>query len=505
MRTKKALNNIITSVGLTLIIGILGFIKVKVFVGGLSNDIYSLNQLFYQIFSYLTITDIGFGFLLNKALYDAFSKNDHDEINKIYSTSKKFYKTIGMIMIVLALIISFFVKYLTKANVNVYYIQLIFIIFIIKNVIDYFFIAPRFVLDADGKMYKVNFLLKSIRIIETITEIILVLMGVNYIIILLPGIFLTLIIDYYINKKIYKIYPWLENGKTFDKKYLKGTKDIIWRKGADLLNSNTDIILLSALIDPLRVIIYTSYIYITKFICDVIYLIQSSITPIFANTILIESKEKSMNVFHEISIMFLFIASFINIMLFGFFNGLITYWVGTKYLVNSITLALFCLSTFQIIANYPINIVINSKGLFKETKISAIAEAIVNITLSIILIKPFGLMGVLIGTIVAKLMTSFIQNPYYIYHNVFNKKSINYFLIYGIIVLINAGFMFGFNAISLTYYGIFDWIIKVIVFSLLVAICLFIIFYILFKSFRMLVNRGIKFIKYHGKFEVEEA
>ena len=65
MRTNKSVKNIISIVIFNLLIGILGFAKVKVFVAGLSDDIYSLNQLFFQIFSYIAIADAGFGLILN--------------------------------------------------------------------------------------------------------------------------------------------------------------------------------------------------------------------------------------------------------------------------------------------------------------------------------------------------------------------------------------------------------------------------------------------------------
>ena len=94
MRTKNSLKNIVSVVIFNLIIGILGFIRVRVFVNGLSNDIYSLHQLFYQIFGYIAIADIGFGLILNQKLYKAFAKNDLEEVNKIYSTSKKLYHTV---------------------------------------------------------------------------------------------------------------------------------------------------------------------------------------------------------------------------------------------------------------------------------------------------------------------------------------------------------------------------------------------------------------------------
>lgn len=495
MRTNNSFRNILSVVIFNLIVGILGFIKVRVFVNGLSNDIYSLNQLFYQIFSYIIITDIGFGLILNKKLYKAFAKDDLNEVNNIYSTSKKFYKYIGFIIIFIALIVSFFVQYLTKANVSNYYIQLVFIIFIIKNTIDYFFIAPRYVLEADQKLYKINYLVKGIKILETIIEIILVLMRVDYLIILIPGIFLTIIIDMYINKKIYKLYPWLKATDKFNKKHLEGTKDVVFQKISGLVNSNTDIILISSFINPISVIIYTSYNYITKYITDTIYVISSSIVPSYANVLNKENTDKSFSVFSEINILFLFIASFVFIMLYGFLTPLITFWVGEEYIVNNFVLLLFCLIAFQLISERPFTVVINSEGLFKETRLSAILQAIINLLLSIALVNVMGISGVLIGTIISTFLTTFIMNTKLIYNKIFKEKVIKYFRNYLVIFLVNIIFVVLFNLLKLNVNTIISWIIYVLVFSLLVLTILFGIYYVLFKSFRMLVARGVYFIK----------
>ena len=495
MRTDKSIKNSVSNVFFTLLIGIIGLIKVKVFVNGLNNDIYSLNQLFYQIFSYIVITDIGFGLILNKQLYNAFAVDDYEKINKIYSTSKRFYNIIGLIMMIIALILSFFVRFLTKANISPLYMQIIFIIFIFRNVVDYFFVAPRYVLEADQKIYKVNHYVKSIKIIESIVEIILVLLGVDYFFVIIPGIFITIVIDIFVNNKIYKMYPWLKSDKTFNFKYLKGTKDVIWRKIAGLLNSNTDIILISAFINPISVIIYTSYVYITKFITDTVYMISSSLTPSFANVAFKEKSDKMYGVFTELNILFLFIASFVFIMLYGFLNSLITFWVGGEYLVNNFVLFLFCFSAFQVIAEKPLAIFINGVGLFKETKVSTIMEAVLNLIISLLLIGKIGIAGVLLGTIISKLFTTSIQNAIYIYKNKFNKPGYKYFILYYSVIFISLGFISMFNILNLNITNIAFWIIYVFIFAVAVAILLFLIFYLFYGSFRMLVSRGIYMLK----------
>lgn len=499
MRTKQSIRNIISIIAFNLIIGVLGFLKVKVFVNGLSNDLYSLNQLFFQIFSYIAITDIGFGLIINKYLYEAFAKNDKDKVNKIYSTSRKFYKTIAFIMMGLSVIVCAFIQYLTKADIHLSYMRIIFLVFMLKNIVDYFFIAPRCVLEADQKLYLVNRYVKAIRIIENVLEMILVLCGVDYLIVIIPGLFVTIIIDAFVNRKIYKLYPWLKDENTFDKNYLKGTKDVIWKKLAGLLNSNTDIILISAIIKPISVIIYTSYNYVIKFVVDTVTYISFAITPSFANLVIKENKNKSYSVFKEMNMLFLFIASFVFIMFYGFLNPLIVFWIGNEYLVNSITLIMFIFIGFQTITEKPIAIVINSKGLFKETKVASILEALVNIVISIILIIKIGLIGALIGTIVSKLFITFIQNVRYIYNNIFKEKVYKYYVTYFTAIIINLLFVFMFDLISLNIANVFIWMVYVVLFAILVFIILFVIYYILFKSFKDVVYRGIELVKFRKK------
>lgn len=500
MRTKNSIKNIISVTVFNLIIGILGFIKVRVFVNGLSNDIYSLNQLFYQIFSYITIADIGFGLILNQKLYKAFANNDKDEVNRIYSTSKKFYFLIGTSMFLIAIIISFFVQFLTKANISTGYIQIIFIIFMIRNIIDYFFIAPRYVIEADQKNFMINYLIKGIKVSETVIEIVLVLLHVNYLIILLPGIFLTVVIDIYTNRKIKKQYPWLNSKYKFNKKYLKGTKDLIYQKISGLFNSNTDIILISTFINPISVIIYTSYSYITKFVSDTIYIISTSITPSYANVMCKESKEKSYNVFKEINILFLFIASLVTIMFILFLSPLVNLWVGSEYLVGTTTLILFCIITFQNIAMRAITITINSQGLFKETKIATIMEAILNFIISIFCVHKLGLAGVLLGTSISYFLTSFIQNAKYIYKNIFEESSISYFITYFTVIIITIIIICLLNLININITNVISWILNVVIFGIVTVLLLVIIFSAFFESYRNLIKRGIEFIKVKGKY-----
>ena len=122
MRTTNSLKNVFTTVIPVLIIGLLGFVKVHVFINGLSNDVYSLNQLFFQVMSYLALADAGFGVIIVQKMYKAFAKKDYDEISNLYSTLKIFFTRIGVLIIGIAFILSFFVDSFANVSLNKVYI-----------------------------------------------------------------------------------------------------------------------------------------------------------------------------------------------------------------------------------------------------------------------------------------------------------------------------------------------------------------------------------------------
>lgn len=506
MRSKKTLRNVMSNVIFNFIIAFLGFAKIKVFMKGFSTDLYSLHQLFYQIFAYFTIADIGFGLVINKNLYKAFAKKDKNEINKIYVTSRKFYNILGSVLLLFSVLFSFFVNNLTKAKISIPYMQIMFISVITLNVIDYFFEAPKGIITADEKLYEVNYLIKGAKVLTTVIQIALVLLKLDYIIIMLASIIFNLIINLYMNQKILKKYPYLQSRKKdkkakgnlkynlkennkFHKEYLKGTKDLIPSKLSGVLNSNTDIVLISTFISPLMVNIYSSYNYIVKFITDTTYIMASAIVPSFAAEIN-NNKEKSYKIFEEINLFFLFLACFVNIMLYLFLNPLIKLWIGEEYLVANITLILFITLGFQTIIKRGMDIVINSKGYFKETKKPVFFEALVNLVLSLALIKPLGMNGVLIGSVLSIILTTYIFHPIFIYKKVFNKTPTKFYIRNFVAYLISVILASAFALIKINTIGIGSFILNVLIYAIIVLIILFIIFYLIFKPMRDLSKRG---------------
>lgn len=497
MRTKNSIKNIFSVIIPYLIIGGLGFVKSKVFITSFNDDIYSLNQLFFQILGYFSLAEAGFETFIMQKYYKAFSNNDREEINRIFSTSVLHFRYIGFAMLGAGSVMMFFVHYFTKAQVDGNYLKLIFMVFVIKNSIEYFLMCPRIVINADQKAFKTNLYVNACRIAENISDIVLALLGTNYLILLIPGIGIRILFNMVINRKVYREYPWLQRSKLkYYYEYLRGMSNLIYQRIAGILNSNTDIILISTFVNPVAVIIYTSYNYITKFINDTLAVMANSLTPSFANALNEGDDQKSYGIFDEMSISFFFIASFSATVLFLIFDPFVALWMGEKYVINKLGLMLMVFIMFDSISRRMMAIAVNALGLYYETKVCVIAESIVNFLLSLILVQIIGLNGALLGTGLAVLTTSGWYTPYYIYRKVFNKSPFLFvkdyiFALLSCVALIYVQKKF----LVLHINGFTDWFLYTIKLSTVSGAVLFVFFVAFSKSFRKILFRLYSYVK----------
>ena len=94
MRKENSIKNFLTSFLPYIILAVLGFLKLDIFLNSLGEEVYALNQLFLQIFAYVSMADAGIGTLIVQRYYSLFESKDNDAINKIYNGSRKYLKKI---------------------------------------------------------------------------------------------------------------------------------------------------------------------------------------------------------------------------------------------------------------------------------------------------------------------------------------------------------------------------------------------------------------------------
>lgn len=492
MRREKSLKNLLTSIIPYIILTVLGFLRLRVLLDRLGVEIYALNQVFINIFAYISLAEAGVGTLITQLYYKHFVNVDKDEINIIYSTSKHVLKIISIVMLLAGIIISFFLKLLTQNSLSLIYMQIVFMLYLFRSVMEYLMYAPKFVLAADQKSYKMNLPLNIYKIVEIIVEMIILQFYQNYAVILISSIIIRFISYYITNRTVQKEYPWLHTVK--ERKKITGMGSVLAHKIAGTVYSNTDILLTSAFLDPLQVTIYSSYNYIIKFINDFIYMLASAITASMGNVLYKDDLSKQKEVFEKTNSIFIFLAMLLCIPLYWCIDSFIKLWIGEDKIIGNLTLILMIFTLYTSITIRPFLVIRDAKALYKESRIIAILEATINLVLSIILIKNFGLVGVVFATLIATLFTSDIFYPIYIYKKIFNVSSIKYFIKLTLSIIISVVICYFSRYINLMNFSnnYISWFLYSVIYFVIISLFIFAINYIGSKSFREFAKETFK-------------
>jgi O-antigen/teichoic acid export membrane protein len=120
-------------------------------------------------------------------------------------------------------------------------------------------------------------------------------------------------------------------------------------------------------------------------------------------------------------------------------SDIITVWIGNKYLLDRATIFAMTLNLYLTCALYPVWIFRNTTGVFKETRNILLYTGVLNIILSFVLGKRYGVFGILIATSIARILTSFWYEPYILYKKIFGKRSIWYFKEVIINIILSGG------------------------------------------------------------------
>lgn len=498
MRTKNSLLNFLTSIVPFVAFVALGFLKIRIWQSSLDQNIYALNQLFFQLFAYLSIAEAGIGALVQKEYYKLLIDEDHEMICKYYTVSKKMLRKVCYVIMAAGLVLSFFLKYLAKDNtLSQIYMQEVFLLFLAKSLVEYFMFSPRFVLTADQKLYKINFQMYFYKILETLMEISLIYIGMSYVLVLCCSIFLRIIMNLHLNSIIFKEYPWLHIVNDTQGLKIEGMKHVFIYKIVSAVQENVGALLISAFVNPISVIIYSNYKYITKYVNDFIYQLGTALTSSLGNLLYGVDNESGYHTYEIINTMFYFMASLLTITLGYCINSFITIWVGKNKTLDSISLYCLLFVFFHTIARRPQYILKDVFALYKELQLISIAEAIVTLVLSYVLVVREGIEGILIAAVLAILVTNFWYFPVALYKRIFDKFPVLDFCKYLFSVGITAvGLLLSNKYLPpISNQGFLLWFLHSCVYSLGILALLTVIYYVLFKSFRALCKKGINVLK----------
>lgn len=445
MRTKSTILNFITDAFPQVLILVLGLFKTKFFIQILGSSQLGLYQLYGQIVSYLVLIEGGVGSAILFRLYSPLNHKNQQQIDEIMSAGRFLFRIIACLLLVIGFIISFFIGFFIQDSAETFsfsYMQITFLIYLLSQALYYFTIPHRVLFEADQKKYIPNIIFQAIAVIKAILEIVIVCSGLGLIAVLISLVVCSLTANIMILFVFKKYYSNVNFKAKKDFSMMKDVKDLFVNTLGVLVTSNIDILIISKIIGLGYVVIYSTYNYFVEGIKQFIDKISSSVMS-GVGDLLVESKEKALVVFNEFNEFVFFVASIICVPMFIFINKFIEIWYKGEVVTNIIWALLFTVILFYQITKIPLKVFTYSSGKFKEVKIFVIFEVIINLSLSLILVKFMGITGVLIATVISMFVADWCTKPLVIFKKIIEADVWKYYKTY----IINTLFIVAISAV----------------------------------------------------------
>ncbi len=506
MRTKFSTLNIMTNLLVLIVQTVLSFAVRIVFTKTLGQDYLGVESVFVNLISMFSLAELGITLSISFSLYKPLAENDVKKISSLMTLYKKIYQIVGIfILIVGLLIMPFLTHFIDNTNIANFYV--IYILYLIDSAMTYLITYKEVLIIADQKNFKINKYNIMAIFSTNILQIIFLYITKNFLIYILIKILVQSLQRIIINKYISKVYKHIDfNSKEkLEKKEMniikKNVKSMFTQKIGNYLLNGTDSLIISKFVGIGVVGIYSNFLSITTILKSVVNSITSGITASFGNLIAKGDTKIQENVFNIMDFIVFGITSFMVLELYFLLNPFVLICFGENYVIDNSCIIVICMNFYFASMLLPVETVKSAAGIYEKDKYIPLIQAVINLIISILLVKAIGLLGVLLGTMISYIVITIWIRPLIIYKNIFKSSVSSYYIKYicKLLFLTSTGFLLTLLLSKIPMENnIFNLIGKGIMIAILYS-TLFIIFTFKTKEFQYIKEEGKKIIKKQEK------
>lgn len=404
MRAKRAFYSIIANLILQFIIIIYGFIVPKVIIDNFGSEVNGLVTSITHLLGYIAMLESGFGPVVLAALYKPIEKRDIKKITNILMASLRFFRKISTIFVLYIIFLMILYPIIVAKDFSIIFTVSLVVIMAISTFSEYFFgMTYRLLIQADQKQYVISIIQILTYVLSVVAILVLAAFGSSvHMIELVSGIIFAI---KPLLQNIYVKHHYRIELKTADKNYrIKKKWDGLAQHIAFTVHSNTDIAVLTFMSSMSEVSVYSVYYLVVCGVRKFITSFASGLEATFGNMMArneFGNLKRKFNIYETLFGLISTISFASAMVLITPFISVYTEGITDADYIRNTFGVLLVISEFIWAIRQPYNLLVKAAGRFRQTRMGAWVEAVVNIVVSIVLVSKFGIVGVAIGTIVA--------------------------------------------------------------------------------------------------------
>lgn len=410
MDRTKSKRRLITNSGLgiidKLLVCVLGIVLRRVFVHYLGNELSGLSGLFGNIIDFLNLAIAGFAVTVYPKMYQYNVTDDYDNIRSMMRIIRRFYGVVTLIIVVVGIGCSFYLDRMIYDNhYSMQYLQLVFLLQVLTQCVRVMANPNQTLLSTRERGY-INI---GIDIVMNLVmyglQIYAIIYTRDYIIYLLIAFICYLAMNVALMVAVRKTFPWMKTkSRAGDVSFgllVKDMKYTVVMKIADFIFCSTDSMVISKFLGLVLVNAYANYMTIATAVIAMYSAVEGAVKVYFGNKLAANStKEEKTGFLVNVTFLFYIMGAVCGTVYSCLIGDFVRLWLGEAYVQRAGIDVLFGIYLFvSMLVCAPMEYLQNF-GIFKQEMQANISSAIINLCVSLILVRWIGIAGVLVGTLI---------------------------------------------------------------------------------------------------------
>lgn len=424
---KRVVTNVIVSTVTQIITLVLGLVLPRVILTSWGSEYNGLINSVTTVMRYLALLEAGISTSTLQALYKSIGQGDARQTAVVIKSSQTYYHKVAFIYGLMVVGVSF--VYPLALDTKIPYWEIFFVILLqgCTGVINFAFrTAYQQILNAEGKYYIISFVTLLTTVLTYAAKLVSIMVFNNIIVMQVFGVVImglqVLIYAVYFHKN----YNWLDMTVDVNMSLLENRKYYVVQQIGTLVFNSMDTFLLSVFCGLKVASVYTVYNMIYSALGTLIGILRGSTNFVLGQSFH-ESRKKFSGVYKVYSALQVTLGSLLascSVVLILGFVSLYTRGITDINYINYFAAIQFSLNIILDCARGANLAGANVAGQAPKTTWRYLAEAFINLVVSLALVHNLQMNGVLAGTVAAGIWRS-IDSIFYFYRNVLLESPIH--------------------------------------------------------------------------------
>ncbi|MHB1008689.1 MAG: MATE family efflux transporter [Propionibacteriaceae bacterium] len=418
-RTGKAVRNAGSAAVGQILSTVFAFVTRTVFIYTLGATYLGVNSLFTNVLAILSFAELGVGTAMTYALYGPLARDDKAQVAALMGAYAKAYRVIGITVALVGAAVVPFLGVLMKGRPDIPDLVVLYLVYLGNSVLSYVISYSRSLLIAsqNGHLDVLN--RTGFALVQALLQIGALVWTHSFLLYLVIQAACQVASNVAITRQAHRLFPGVlfQKGTRLEPDVRRGlvrnVAGMVYSKLGSAAVSASTSLFISAFVGVVAVGLYSNYLMITGIVNVVVAQGIAAVAPGLGNLTATGSREASSVAFDRLFFMNFLLVGASTAFLAVLLNPFITVWVGAQYVLSWPVTMLIVVNFFLYGIRQTAITYINACGLFWAIRYKSVAEAVISVGLSTVLLTGFhlGIAGALLSVTCSTIATNLWWEP----------------------------------------------------------------------------------------------